>query len=193
MDAAPRHDQYVTAPAVSALLGDRRAAAGICVVVGMVPFVHWSVADLSHDETAQQHQWLFVLFFSAVVLVLGAGMLVVAHQAPVPGALRTARFLALVAVAASLTNLVEDGLRVEAMFFAFVAELLALQIGFAVLAVLIVVRGKGAERLWAVAPIATAAAILLYIDIGGPLMAVTWLVAALACLVRPRRVVAAAG
>ena len=160
-------------------------------MVGLVPFVHWSVADLSHEETTQQHEWLFVLFFSAVVLVLGAGMLVVAHQVPVPGALRTARFLAFVAVAASITNIVEDGLHVDAMFFLFVAELLAFQIGFAVLAVLIVTGGKGASRLWAVVPVATAAAILLYVDLGGPLMAVTWLVAALACLQGPRGVVAA--
>ena len=163
-------------------------------MVGLVPLAHWSVADLSQDETTQQHEWLFVLFFSAVVLVLGAGMLVVAHQVPVPGALRTARFLAVVSVAASITNLIEDGLRVEAMFFAFVAELLAFQIGFAVLAVLIATRGKGASRLWAFVPIATAAAILLYVDLGGPLMAVTWFVAALACLVRrPPGVVAASG
>jgi hypothetical protein len=105
-------DDPVPASSVSArwaLLDDRRAAVAICVGAGVLPLVHWMVADLSRDETSQQHEWFFVMFFSAVVLTIGAGVLVVAHEAPTPGASRAAWFVAAVAMAASVTNLVEDG------------------------------------------------------------------------------------
>jgi hypothetical protein len=169
-----------SASAVWALLDDRRAAVAICVGAGAIPFVHWMVADLSRDETSQQHAWFFVIFFSAVVLTIGAGMLVVAHEAPTPGAPRAAWFVAGMAVAASVTNLVEDGLGLDQAFLVFVAELLLIQLGCVALAVTILVRERGFGRLWAAVPLATVVAILLYVELGGPLLATTWLAAALA-------------
>ncbi len=127
----------------------------------MCPIVHWMVADPPQDETSQQHEWFFVVFFSAVVLVIGAGMLVVAHQAPVPGASRAAWFVAGAALAASLTNLVEDGWGLDQAFFAFVVELLVLLLGCVVLAVTILARERGFGRVWAAVPLATVVGIML--------------------------------
>jgi hypothetical protein len=89
--------------------------------------------------------------------------------------------VALVSTAASLTNVVEDGFGVEAAFFAFVAEMLLLHLGFLTFGFLILFRESGLGRLWAAVPPGTVVGILLYVELGGPLLAVTWLGAALGC------------
>lgn len=114
-------------------------------------------------------------------------MLVVAHQVPVPGDSRAAWFVAGAALAASLTNLVEDGWGLDQAFFAFVVKLLVLLLGCVVLAVTILARERGLGRVWAAVPLATVVGILLYVELGGPLLAATWLTAALACALRVMR------
>ena len=179
-----RHDDRV---ALATVLSDRRVGAAACVAAGVLPLIYWSVADLSHDATSQQHEWSIVLLFSAMLLGLGLGFLAVAGRLSGSHAIRTARFLAIVFAAASVTNLVEDGLRVEAAFLIFVVELLSIHLGCGVLAFLILTREHRSGRLWAVVPIGTIIGILLFVEAGGPLLAVTWVGAALYALRQPSR------
>jgi hypothetical protein len=81
-----------------------------------------AAADLSRDETAQQHEWADVVLFSALVLAIGVGVL-----------------------------------------------------------------ERGARRLWAAVPPATVLSVVMYVEIGGPLLLVTWACAATACIVGPGR------
>jgi hypothetical protein len=104
------HDPVV---ALAKALQDRRAAVAACTAAGVFPLAHWVTADMSRGETSQQHQWFFVLLFSAVLLAMGLGMLAIASQIAGPAATRAAVLLGVVLAAASLTNIVEDGLKVE--------------------------------------------------------------------------------
>ena len=155
------------------------------MAAGVLPLAYWLVADLSRDETSQQHDWFFVLLFSAVLMSMGLGMLTIASRLASPAAVREAVFLGVVLAAASLTNIVEDGFGVEPAFLVFVGELLLLLLGCLVLALLVLVGEHGASRVWRRCPIATVVGILLYIELGGPLLAVTWAGAALCagCLI----------
>jgi hypothetical protein len=168
-------------------LRDRRAGLAACAAAGVLPLAYWLVADLSRDETSQQHDWFFVLLFSAVLLAIGLGMLTIASQLASTAAIRTAIFLGVVLTAASLTNIVEDGFRVEPAFLVFVAELVFLLLGCLVLALLILVGEHGSGRLWAAVPIATILGILLFVELGGPLLAVTWAGACVLCGLRQER------
>jgi hypothetical protein len=166
----------------SAVIADRRVAAIACAGTAVLPLLHWLVADVSYDATSQQHEWLFVLFFSAVILVFAPGFLAVAGRVSSRGARRAADLVAVVSVAASLTNIVEDGLGVEAAFLAFVAELLLFHLSCLGMGFLILLRESGLDRLWAAVPVGTVAGIVLYVELGGPLLAVTWLSAAMGCV-----------
>jgi hypothetical protein len=168
------------------MLRERRAAVAACAAAGVLPLAYWLTADLSHDETSQQHEWFFVLLFSAVLLAMGLGMLTVADRLAGRAATRAAVFVGVVLSAASLTNIVEDGLKVEPAFLVFVAELAFLLLGCLVLAFLILVGEQGSGRLWAALPLATVVGILLYVEVGGPLLAVTWAGAALVCGLRQK-------
>ena len=89
--------------------------------------------------------------------------------------------LGAVLIAASLTNIVEDGLHVEPAFVVFVAELALLLLGCLVLGLLILAREPGSRRLWAAVPVMTVGGILFYVELGGPILAVTWAGAAALC------------
>jgi hypothetical protein len=63
-----------------AMLTDRRVAAVACAAAGVLPLAYWLIADVTYDESSQQDQWLFVLFFSSVIFVFAPGTLAVAGQ-----------------------------------------------------------------------------------------------------------------
>jgi hypothetical protein len=90
------------------------------------------------------------------------------------------------AALASVSNVVEDGLGREWAFFvtAFGAGLLL--IGLTGLAAALYFGRRGYFRLLALIPMGTIGAVLLYVVAGGPLMLVTWSVAALLAVVVPR-------
>jgi hypothetical protein len=76
---------------------------------------------LSRGETSQQHEWFFVLLFSAVLLAMGLGMLAISGQVASRPATRTA------------------------------------------------------------VPTTTVGGILFYVELGGPVLAITWAGAAVLC------------
>ena len=155
-----------------------------CIAAGVFPLTHWLVAHSSRGEASQQHEWFFVLRFSAVLLAMGIGMLAIASQVASPAATRTAVVLGVILTAASLTNIVEDGFHVGPVFLVFVAELVFLLVGCLALALFILAGERGSVRLWAAVPIATVGGILLYVELGGPVLAIAWIGAAVLCGLR---------
>jgi uncharacterized membrane protein len=79
-------------------------------------------------------------------------------------------------VLSSAANILEDGLKLEWAFFAFVLGTLTMHIGLVALTVALATRGR--ERHFALIPAGTSAAILLFVVAGGPVMLATWLAAA---------------
>ena len=59
---------------------DGRAA--FFAFVGVAVFSHWLVTDPTHDVSALQTNWWYVLAFSAVIAVIGPGILVLAQRLP---------------------------------------------------------------------------------------------------------------
>jgi hypothetical protein len=149
-------------------------------------FAHWEFADPSFEETASQSEWKFVVFFSAAILGLALSIPVFARLAGGRIARRLSFIAAGGAALASVSNVVEDGLGREWAFFvtAFGAGLLL--IGLTGLAAALYFGRRGYFRLLALIPMGTIGAVLLYVVAGGPLMLVTWSVAALLAVVVPR-------
>jgi len=83
----------------------------------------------------------------------------------------------------SLANILEDGFRIEAFFFAFILGTLILDVALLALTIVIARTFPGRSRLFAVIPAGTVAGVLLFVPAGGPIMLVTWLAAAVAAAV----------
>jgi len=155
------------------------AAATFFAAVGIGAWLHWSITDPSFDQTPAQSEWDRVLGFSALVLaVMGAAALLgwmLSQTAPVR---RTVFTLVATGVLAAVTNVVEDGLGIEAAFFLFILltgiQLLALT----GLAIALGVSVTGPRRALAVAPLATALGLMAYVPAGGPILMGTWCAAA---------------
>ena len=88
----------------------------------------------------------------------------------------------------SVANILEDGFRVEAAFWAFILGTLILDVALAGLTVAIARSAAGRRRLLAMIPAMSLAGVLLFPPVGGPLMLGAWLAAsaaAFALVVRP--------
>ena len=160
-------------------------AAAFFAFVGVVFLAHWVVTDPGYEVSATQDKWSEVLFFSAILLLLGIAW-------PIFGRLvggRSVRRLSLLAGAAatlsSLANIVEDGLHHHWAFFVYV---LGTGIGIVALPALtatIAFTERGRRRLLALVPAGVMAGILLYVAAGGVIMLVAWLGAAVLTLALP--------
>jgi len=93
-------------------------------------------------------------------------------------------------VLSSVANVLEDGLKMEWAFFAFILGAAIMHIGL--LALTIALLALGGRRHFALVPAATIVAILIYPIAGGPIMLATWLVAAALALAPTRKPVEAA-
>jgi hypothetical protein len=161
--------------------------AAFLVSLGIGAWLHWSITDPSFDQTEAQSEWGHVLAFSALVLALAGGSAALGRA--LSGA-RSVRCLTLTLIAAgalaAVTNIVEDGLGVEKAFVVFGlltgVQLLAL-IGLATALGLVV---RGARRLLALAPLASAIGVVTYVHAGGPILLCTWCAAAVYLLVTPQ-------
>jgi hypothetical protein len=156
----------------------RVAAAVYFTCVGVTFFAWWIWADPSHEGSDSMQEWRYVLAFSGVLLVLGVA---VPLWACVVGDARVVRAALVVAgslLFSSLANVVEDGLGVDAAFFGFILGLLVTNVGLVVVAVMLARRGSRWRRLLAFVPLGTLLAIILAVEVGGPLMLATWLGAA---------------
>jgi hypothetical protein len=154
-------------------------------LVGVVFFAHWELADPSFEATASQSEWKFVVFFSAAILGLAISLPVFARLAGGRIALTVSFIAAGGAALASVWNVVEDGLDRQWAFFVTASGTGLLLVGLAGLAAAISFGRRGYFRLLALIPVGTIGAVLLYVHAGGPLMLVTWSIAALLALVVP--------
>ncbi len=172
---------------------DRSSAPGLSRVLSAVLFAlfgvaflaWWVVADPSHEISDTQDEWPYVLAFSGVILVLGIAVPLYARLVGDALVRRVSLVVAGGAFLGSVANVFEDGLGIEGVFFIFVFSLLLMNVGLIALVILLARRGRGGRRLLALVPAGTLLAIIFAVEVGGPLMLVTWLGAGVVVLAVP--------
>ncbi len=147
----------------------------------------WVVADPSHEVSETQDEWPYVLAFSGVILLLGPAVLLYARLVGDRLAFRASLVVVAGAVLGSVANVFEDGLQIEWVFFVFVLSLVLIDLGLIALVIVLAVRERGGRRFSVLVPAGALAAIVFGVEIGGPLMLVTWLGAAVVALALPGR------
>ena len=152
----------------------------------MLFFLHWQVADPSFDESASQSRWSYMLLFSAAILGLAFAVPAFAGLLGGQGAFKASLVVAAGAVLSSFSNILEDGLQMKWAFFAFVLGSAIAGAGLLALTAVTAFRGGG-QRILALVPAGTIAAIALYVVAGGMIMLVTWYAAAAVALLLPVR------
>ena len=145
----------------------------IFAFVGVVWLAYWLVARPTADVSASQGQWANVLLFSGLILAIGVAVLLLAPLDGRPIVASAARVAVSGAVLSAAANIVEDGLRVEAAFYAFVLGSLVMLCGLAGMTILLV-----RDRALVLAPAATLAALVFFVAAGGPLLFAGWVGAA---------------
>ena len=158
--------------------------AALFALTGLVFFAFWFVAKPTFEASPTQGEWPSVLAFSAMILTLAFAVPRFAELAGGRVALRAALVAATGAVLSSAANVLEDGLKMDWAFFAFVAGLALMELGLLALTVTLVARAG--QRHFALIPAGTIAGILLFVLAGGPLMLATWLLAAALALAPSR-------
>ena len=148
---------------------------------GVAWFTLWFVAGPS-QTTASMQEWPNVIAFSAVLLALALALATFGRMVGGRWVIRLATIAGAIAGVLSIVNIVEDGFRVDAAFYAFVLGLMILEVALAGLALAIVRSAAGRRRLLAAIPAATMTAILLFPVVGGPLMLGAWLAASVLAL-----------
>lgn len=130
---------------------------------------------------ASMQEWPNVIAFSAVLMTLALALVTFGRMVGRRWVVRLATIAAAAAAVMSVVNIVEDGFRVEAAFYAFVLGLLILDVALGGLALAIARSAAGRQRLLAVIPAATLAAIL-FPPAAAALMLGAWLAASAAAL-----------
>ena len=155
--------------------------AALFAFFGVAFFAHWLVVTPSFEASPTQGEWPYVLWFSAIILTLA---FVVPQFAQLVGGsfpFRASLVVAAGAVLSSAANVLEDGLKMDWAFLAFIAGLVIIYIGLLALTLALVARGR--MRQFALVPAGTVAALVFYVFAGGPLMLAAWLLAAALALV----------
>ena len=150
--------------------------AALFALTGFVFFAFWVVAKPGFETSPTQGEWPNVLAFSAVILSLAFAVPQFAELTGERVAIWASRVAAAGAVLSSAANIFEDGFKMEWAFFAFVAGLAIIELSLVVLAIVLVARAG--QRHFALVPAGTIAGIVFFVIAGGPLMLVTWLLAA---------------
>ena len=149
---------------------------------GVAWFTFWFVIQPSTETIASMQEWPRVVWFSATLLLLALALVTFGRMVGGRWVVRLATIAAGAAGVLGVVNIVEDGFRVEAMFFVFVLGLLILDVALAGLALAIALTAAGRRRLLAAIPAVTLAGVLLFPPVGGPLMLGAWLAASAAAL-----------
>ena len=163
------------------------ARAALFAVTGLL----WATDSLiaAADEGSRDQpiagDWPRVLFFSAVIASFAFAIPAFARMVAGRGAVRVASVAAAGALLASVANVFEDGVGIEAAFWPFVAGAILLDLGLLVLTAIVAIRGR--PRILAIVPAAFLIDILfLHAMGGGVLVLLAWLLAA-AISLRPAR------
>jgi hypothetical protein len=163
----------------------RATRAALFALVGLVFFLHWTLADPGYEVSASQDDWSFVSGFSAAILLLGFAIPVFAQLVGRRVVFRMSLIPAGGAVLASLSNLLEDGLHMDWAFFGFVLGSAIILLGLLALTGAIALGGRDSHRYSSLIPAGTMAALIFYVAAGGILMLATWLAASAVVLVLP--------
>jgi hypothetical protein len=159
----------------------------VFALTGIHSLAYWLTIRPSAEVTDAQGQWPQVLWFSAMLLILGLAVLVFGRMVGTESVLRWATFAFAAIGLASLINIVEDGFRVEYAFLFFILSTLIFDLALIAMATVIAWTARGRSRLLAVVPAGTLAGILFFVTAGGPILLVTWLTVAVAALtITPR-------
>lgn len=161
----------------------RVTQAALFALAGVSSFAYWILADPGPDTISTE--WRYVLLFSLSLLALGVALPVFGSMVGGRFATRVSLVAGSAAVFGSVVNIVEDGLGVEWAFWGFVAATAIQLLALLVLTVVVALATRNRRRWWALVPAGTALAILLYVQIGGIIMLVTWLAAAAVALGAP--------
>jgi hypothetical protein len=166
--------------------------AALFALMGVVFFVNWTVCDPTYEGSKCTDDWNVVLGFSAMFLLLAIAVPLFARLVGGRSVFRVSLVPAGGAALASLSNILEDGLKIDAAFFGFVLGTAGIILGLLALTAVIVFGGRGGDRFLALVPAGTMAAVIFYVIAGGILMLITWLAAAALALALPRRTAAQA-
>jgi hypothetical protein len=157
------------------------------VLAGAAFMTHWLVAEPAYGVSTGQSEWRSVLGFSTALLCLAAALTVFARLLASAWNGRLSVLAGVGAAAAGVTNVLEDGLQLEWAFWGFVGSVAVIEVALLTLAGGLVLSARSVDRLLAIVPAGTLAAIALYVAAGGLVMLATWLAAAGMSLSRPRR------
>lgn len=156
-------------------------------VTGVAFFAFWAIERPTYEMTASMTSWPTVLWFSSTLVLLAVAVFAFGWMVGGRWVVRLASIAAVGLAVSSVSNVLEDGFRIEAAFFGFVLGMLTQQVALAALTLVIARTASGRDRLLAVVPAGTVAGILLFVVAGGPLMLATWLIAAGAAVASARR------
>lgn len=159
-------------------LDSRGARVGVNLVTGIAMFVYWVVVRPTAEASATQTQWPYVLWFSATILTLAFAVPAFGRMIGGKWVVRLALVAGATAAWNSAVNIVEDGFGQDWGFVLFVIGTAGILLSNMALAVVLAVRGRARRRPLSLIPLGTAAGILAFVSVGGPLMLVTWLTAA---------------
>jgi hypothetical protein len=161
-----------------AFLDTRRGRVGVHLLTGISLFVYWVVVRPTAEASPTQSQWPYVLWFSATILTL-------AFALPAFGRMIGGKWVVRLALAAgaaaawnSAVNIVEDGFGQDWAFVLFALGSAGILLSNIALSAVLAVKGPARRRALSLIPLGTAAGILAFVSIGGPLLLVTWLAAA---------------
>lgn len=141
---------------------------------GFALFAFWLIARPSFEMTAAMKEWPQVLWFSATLLTLAVSLPIFGRMVGGATAVRLATIAGAGAGLSSVANVLEDGFRIDAAFFLFIAGTFTVDLALLGLTIEIARRPVARTRLLAVVPAGTLVGILLFVAVGGPAMLVTW-------------------
>jgi hypothetical protein len=167
------------------------ARALLFVVTGSAFMAAWILVGPGTPTTEVMQQWPVVLGFSAALATLAVAVPVFGRMVGGTSVRRLSRLAGVLVAGLAAINILEDGFRIDEMFIAFVAGLLAAEVTLAALAVAIIRSASRSTRLFGLVPAATLVSVILFPVLGGPLMLVVWTAAASGAVGLARRTRAA--
>jgi hypothetical protein len=147
-------------------------------LAGIAFFAYWSIFDPTNDAKASQFEWRFVIGFTSALLILALAVWLYGEMVGGRWVRRVSMVGTVGLIIGGLSNIFEDGLGIDWVFFVFVLGTALALIALVAAAIVIAVTNTGRRRLLALVPAGTAVAVVAFVAIGGPLMLATWLIAA---------------
>jgi hypothetical protein len=160
------------------ILDSRNARVGVFLLAGIAFFIYWMVVRPTTEASATQSEWPYVLWFSGTILMLALAVPTYGRMVGGTWNVRLASVTGAAAVWSSVVNVIEDGFGKDWGFLLFAIGAGVTVLSLLALAISLAVRGHRHRRALSLIPLGSAIAVLAFVDVGGPLMLVTWFAAA---------------